>query len=104
MIGSFVDLIIYQLLLNAFQGALNNAAAKKLDLEAWFPGSGAFRELCSCSNCTDYQARRLMVRYGQVRKMNEKVIVKQIYHIHLEPCIYIPTFVHQELNPGVYFT
>ena len=36
-------------------GALNNAAAKKLDVEAWFPGSGAFRELVSCSNCLDYQ-------------------------------------------------
>ena len=43
-------------------GALNNAAAKKLDLEAYFPGSGAFRELVSCSNCLDYQARRLRVR------------------------------------------
>lgn len=53
-------------------GALNNAAAKKLDLEAWFPGSGAFRELCSCSNCTDYQARRLLVRHGQTKKMNDK--------------------------------
>jgi len=52
-------------------GALNNAAAKKLDLEAWFPGSGAFRELVSCSNCLDYQARRLRVRYGQVKKMNQ---------------------------------
>jgi len=54
-------------------GALNNAAAKKLDLEAWYPGSGSFRELCSCSNCTDYQARRLLVRYGQTKKMNDKV-------------------------------
>lgn len=53
-------------------GALNNAAAKKLDLEAWYPGSGAFRELCSCSNCTDYQSRRLLVRYGQTKKMNDK--------------------------------
>merc|ERR1711879_789537 len=51
-------------------GALNNAAAKKLDLEAWFPGGGAFRELVSCSNCLDYQARRLRVRYGQTKKMN----------------------------------
>merc|ERR1719229_2158432 len=50
-------------------GALNNAAAKKLDLEAWFPGSGSFRELVSCSNCLDYQARRLRVRYGQTKKM-----------------------------------
>ncbi|XP_072027104.1 serine--tRNA ligase, cytoplasmic-like [Amphiura filiformis] len=55
---------------NIVSGALNNAAAKKLDLEAWFPGSGAFRELVSCSNCTDYQARRLLVRYGQTKKMN----------------------------------
>jgi len=52
-------------------GALNNAAAKKLDLEAWFPGSGAFRELVSCSNCLDYQARSLRVRYGQTKKKNE---------------------------------
>lgn len=53
-------------------GALNNAAAKKLDLEAWFPGSGAFRELVSCSNCMEYQARRLKVRYGQTKKMNQE--------------------------------
>lgn len=52
-------------------GALNNAAAKKFDLEAWFPGSGAFRELVSCSNCTDYQSRRLRIRYGQTKKMNQ---------------------------------
>merc|ERR1739844_808722 len=52
-------------------GELNNAAAKKLDLEAWFPGSGAFRELVSCSNCLDYQARRLQVRFGKTKKMNQ---------------------------------
>ncbi|XP_071810548.1 serine--tRNA ligase, cytoplasmic-like [Asterias amurensis] len=57
---------------NIVSGALNNAAAKKNDLEAWFPGSGAFRELVSCSNCTDYQSRRLLVRYGQTKKMNEQ--------------------------------
>ena len=45
----------------------------KYDLEAWFPGSGAFRELVSCSNCTDYQARRLKVRFGQTKKMGEGV-------------------------------
>jgi seryl-tRNA synthetase len=43
----------YQVI-NIVSGALNDAAAKKLDLEAWFPGYGAYRELCSCSNCTDY--------------------------------------------------
>ncbi|XP_078000963.1 serine--tRNA ligase, cytoplasmic-like [Glandiceps talaboti] len=54
---------------NIVSGELNNAASKKLDLEAWFPGSGAFRELVSCSNCLDYQSRRLLVRYGQTKKM-----------------------------------
>lgn len=53
-------------------GALNNAAARKFDLEAWFPGSGAFRELVSCSNCTDYQSRRLQIRYGMTKKMMEE--------------------------------
>lgn len=61
------------LLLYVIAGALNHAASKKLDLEAWFPGSGAFRELVSCSNCTDYQARRLRIRYGQTKKMMDKV-------------------------------
>jgi seryl-tRNA synthetase len=36
-------------------GALNNAAAKKADLEAWFPAMGEFKELVSVSNCTDYR-------------------------------------------------
>lgn len=53
---------------NIVSGALNNAAAKKLDLEAWFPASKTYRELVSCSNCTDYQARRLEVRYGKTKK------------------------------------
>ena len=42
---------------NIVSGELNSAAAKKYDLEAWFPASRKFRELVSCSNCTDYQAR-----------------------------------------------
>jgi seryl-tRNA synthetase len=40
---------------NIVSGELNNAAAKKLDLEAWFPTLGTYRELVSCSNCLDYQ-------------------------------------------------
>ena len=58
---------------NIVSGELNNAASKKHDIEAWFPGSGAFRELVSCSNCLDYQSRRLQVRYGQTKKMNANV-------------------------------
>uniref|UniRef100_A0A8H7TSQ2 serine--tRNA ligase n=1 Tax=Bionectria ochroleuca TaxID=29856 RepID=A0A8H7TSQ2_BIOOC len=45
-------------------GALNNAASKKFDLEAWFPFQGEYKELVSCSNCTDYQSRALEIRYG----------------------------------------
>ncbi|XP_037026417.1 serine--tRNA ligase, cytoplasmic [Bradysia coprophila] len=67
------DLGIPYRIVNIVSGALNHAASKKLDLEAWFAGSGAFRELVSCSNCLDYQARRLLVRYGQTKKMNAKI-------------------------------
>ena len=43
-------------------GDLGASAARKLDCEAWMPGQGRYREVTSCSNCTDYQARRLGVR------------------------------------------
>jgi seryl-tRNA synthetase len=42
---------------------LGASAAKKYDLEAWLPGQERYRELTSCSNTTDYQARRLDIRY-----------------------------------------
>jgi seryl-tRNA synthetase len=42
---------------------LGSSATKKYDLEAWLPGQERYRELTSCSNTTDYQARRLDVRY-----------------------------------------
>lgn len=45
-------------------GALNNAASKKYDLEAWFPYQQQYKELVSCSNCTDYQTRALDIRFG----------------------------------------
>jgi seryl-tRNA synthetase len=43
-------------------GDLGASAARKFDCEAWLPGQGRFREVTSCSNCTDYQARRLNCR------------------------------------------
>lgn len=52
-------------------GALNNAAAKKYDLEAWFPNYADYKELVSCSNCTDYQSRRLEIRCGP-KKMGDR--------------------------------
>jgi seryl-tRNA synthetase len=48
---------------NIAAGDLGAPAAKKYDCEAWLPGQGRYRELTSCSNCTDYQARRLNCRY-----------------------------------------
>jgi seryl-tRNA synthetase len=48
---------------NVAVGDLGAPAAKKYDCEAWIPSQGRFRELTSCSNTTDYQARRLGARY-----------------------------------------
>jgi seryl-tRNA synthetase len=47
---------------NIAAGDLGGAAAKKYDIEAWLPGQGRYRELTSCSNTTDYQARRMQTR------------------------------------------
>lgn len=51
-------------------GELNNAAAKKYDLEAWFPFQQEYKELVSCSNCTDYQSRNLEIRCG-IKQQNQ---------------------------------
>jgi seryl-tRNA synthetase len=48
---------------NVAVGDLGAPAAKKYDCEAWIPSQGRYRELTSCSNTTDYQARRLGARY-----------------------------------------
>ncbi len=48
---------------NVAVGDLGAPAAKKYDCEAWIPSQGRYRELTSCSNTTDYQARRLAARY-----------------------------------------
>jgi seryl-tRNA synthetase len=48
---------------NIAAGDLGASAAKKYDCEAWLPGQGRYREITSCSNTTDYQARRLRCRF-----------------------------------------
>jgi seryl-tRNA synthetase len=48
---------------NVAAGDLGASAAKKYDIEAWFPSQGRYREITSCSNTTDFQARRLQVRF-----------------------------------------
>ncbi len=51
--------------MNVCIGDLGTVAAKKFDLEAWLPGQGKYREVVSCSNCLEYQARRLNIRYRE---------------------------------------
>jgi seryl-tRNA synthetase len=48
---------------NTAAGDLSTAAAKRYDIEAWFPSQRRYREITSCSNTTDYQARRSGIRY-----------------------------------------
>ena len=48
---------------NICTGDMGTVASKKYDLEAWLPGVGTYKEVVSCSNCTDYQANRLKMRY-----------------------------------------
>src|SRR5213593_3774219 len=48
---------------NVAAGDLGASAAKKIDIEAWFPSQERYREITSCSNTTDYQARRLQIRF-----------------------------------------
>jgi seryl-tRNA synthetase len=53
---------------NSAAGDLSTAAAKRYDIEAWFPSQERYREITSCSNTTDYQARRSQIRYRQSDK------------------------------------
>lgn len=64
---------------NICSGELNNAAAIKYDLEGWFPTLARYRELVSCSNCTDYQARAMEVRVG-AQKAKDGTTQKRYAH------------------------
>jgi seryl-tRNA synthetase len=55
--------------MNIAVGDLGAPAAKKYDIEAWFPAQGRYREITSCSNTTDYQARRLNIRFRRDAKL-----------------------------------
>jgi seryl-tRNA synthetase len=58
---------------NVAAGDLGSSAAKKYDIEAWFPGQGRYREITSTSNTTDFQARRLKIRFKDDEGNNEFV-------------------------------
>ena len=57
------DLGLHYQVINICGGDLGTPAAKKYDLEAWIPTQGKFRELTSCSNCTNFQSRRSKIRF-----------------------------------------
>jgi seryl-tRNA synthetase len=59
--------------MNIAAGDLGASATKKYDIEAWFPSQGRYREITSCSNTTDYQARRLQIRFRRGEKSLEPV-------------------------------
>ena len=59
------SLQIHYEVVNICTGDMGTVAARKYDLEAWIPGANQYKEIVSCSNCTDYQANRLNIRYGQ---------------------------------------
>ncbi|HEX2905191.1 MAG TPA: serine--tRNA ligase [Jatrophihabitans sp.] len=59
----FLDLLeLSYRVIDVAAGDLGSSAARKFDIEAWFPSQGAYRELTSTSNCTTFQARRLNIR------------------------------------------
>jgi seryl-tRNA synthetase len=60
-------------------GDLGASAARKFDCEAWMPGQGRYREVTSCSNCTDYQARRLRAR---MRRTGEKGAAEPLHTLN----------------------
>ena len=65
----FQKLKIPYRVVNICTGDIGTVAAKKYDIEAWFPRENLYREVISCSNCTSYQATRLNIKY---RKGEEK--------------------------------
>ncbi len=70
----FQNLGLHYRVVNICTGDIGTVAAKKYDLEAWMPTQQKFREMVSCSNATDYQARRLMIRYRE-KQSSDPVLV-----------------------------
>ncbi|MGZ4850361.1 MAG: serine--tRNA ligase [Candidatus Bathyarchaeia archaeon] len=61
----FQELGLAYRVVNVCTGDIGTVAAKKYDIEAWMPAQNGYREVVSCSNCTDYQGRRLGIRYRE---------------------------------------
>lgn len=67
------DLGFHYQVVNICSGDLGAPAAQKYDVEVWIPSQNRFRELTSCSNCTDFQSRRSKIRYKTEKGQNEYV-------------------------------
>ena len=59
---NYLSVLLFQIV-NICTGDIGGVAARKFDIEVWMSGQNRYREVVSCSNCTDYQARRLNVKY-----------------------------------------
>ena len=70
----FQSLGLHYRVVNICTGDIGTVAAKKYDLEAWMPVQQRFREMVSCSNVTDYQARRLMIRYKEKQSADPTLV------------------------------
>lgn len=55
-------------------GDLGFASAKTYDLEVWLPGENTYKEISSCSNCEDFQARRAKIRYKEDQKAKPRLV------------------------------
>jgi seryl-tRNA synthetase len=96
---------------NVCIGELGASAAKKYDIEAWFPGQEAYREITSTSNTTDFQARRLGVRMrgeggntpvhtlnGTLCAMSRTIICLMENHQQADGSIRVPEALHPYLS------
>ncbi|GIU98803.1 MAG: serine--tRNA ligase [Actinomycetota bacterium] len=100
---------------NIAAGDLGASAAKKYDIEVWLPGQGRYRELTSCSNCTDYQARRLQTRVrradgtievlhtlnGTATAIGRTLIAILENHQRADGSVVLPTALHPYLPEGL---
>ncbi|HUF59912.1 MAG TPA: serine--tRNA ligase [Actinomycetota bacterium] len=107
----FGNLEIPYRVVNIAAGDLGGPAAKKYDIEGWLPGQGRYRELTSCSNTTDYQARRMQTRVrradgglevlhtlnGTATAMSRTLIAIMENHQRADGSVEIPAKLHSYL-------
>lgn len=113
----FAGLEIHAQVVDIPVGDLGASAARKFDLEAWLPGQDAYREVTSCSNTTDYQARRLKARMrvdggdnvlvhtlnGTALAVQRAMIALVEQHQRADGTVVVPTALQPHLGTEVLF-